>query len=44
MLCHGRCFCRWIGLEMELHALILALVPLPVLLWEYLAPSFVGFG
>ena len=28
-----QCFVRWIGLEMGLHAFILALIPLPVLVW-----------
>jgi hypothetical protein len=44
MLWDGNAFVRWIGLEMGLHALILALIPLPVLVWGYLAPLFVGFG
>jgi hypothetical protein len=39
-----QCFVRWIGLEMGLHAFILALIPLPVLVWGYLAPLLVGFG
>jgi len=43
-LCSGRCCHCWcIGLEMGLHALILAFIPLPVLVWGYLAPLFVGF-